>query len=86
MLNKIKKLIVTAKFNRAQNKRFAGILDQNFDLENNSGILRTSILVGIIAAACFWLVVIGLDAQASKFDKKLEQQEFYKIIRSTYNQ
>ncbi len=47
MLNKIKKLIVTAKFNRAQNKRFAGVLDQNFDLENNSGILRTSILVAI---------------------------------------
>jgi len=78
MLNKIKKLIVTAKFNRAQNKRFAGVLDQNFDLENNSGIFKASILVGIIAAACFWLVVIGLDAQANKLDKKLEQQEFYK--------
>jgi hypothetical protein len=86
MLNKIKKIIATAKFNRAQNKRFAGVLDQNFDLENNSGILRASILVGIIAASCFWLVVIGLDAQASKFDNKLKQQEFYKIIRSTYNQ
>jgi len=86
MLNKIKKSIVTAKFNRAQNKRFAGVLDQNFDLENNSGILRISILVGIIAASCFWLVVIGLDAQASKFDNKLEQQQFYKIIKSTYNQ
>ena len=86
MLNKIKKSIVTAKFNRAQNKRFASVLDQNFDLENNSAILRTSILVGIIAAGCFWLIAISLDAQASKFDKKLEQQEFYKIIRSTYNQ
>jgi hypothetical protein len=86
MLNKIKKIIATAKFNRAQNKKFAGVLDQNFDLENNSAILRTSILVGIIAAACFWVVVIGLDAQASKFDKKLEQQQFYKIIKSTYNQ
>jgi len=86
MKNKIKKIIATAKFNRAQNKRFAGVLDQNFDLENNSGILRASILVGIIAASCFWLIVIGLDAQASKLDKRLEQQEFYKIIRSTYNQ
>ena len=86
MLNKIKKTIAAAKFNRAQNKRFASVLNQNFDLENNSAILRTSILVGIIAAACFWLVVIGLDAQASKLDKKLEQQEFYNIIKSTYNQ
>jgi hypothetical protein len=86
MLNKIKKSIATAKFNRAQNKRFAGVLDQNFDLEDNSGILRTSILVGIIAASCFWLVAIGLDAQASKFDKKLERQQFYKIIKATYNQ
>ena len=86
MLNKLKKSIATAKFNRSQDKRFAGVLDQNFDLENNSAILRTSILVGIIAAACFWAVVIGLDAQAGKLDKKLEQQEFYNIIKSTYNQ
>jgi len=86
MLNKIKKLIATAKFNRAQNKRFAGVLDQNFDLENNSIIFKASILVGMIAAGCFWLIAISLDAQASKFDKKLEQQEFYKIIKSTYNQ
>jgi len=86
MLNKIKKLIATAKFNRAQDKRFAGVLDQNFDLEDDAGILKTSILIGIIAASCFWMIVIGLDAQASKLDKKLEQQEFYKIIKSTYNQ
>lgn len=86
MLNKLKKSIATAKFNRAQDKRFAAILDQNFDLENNSAILRTSILIGIIAAACFWAIVIGLDAQAGKLDKKLEQQEFQQIIRSTYNQ
>ena len=90
MLNKIKKTIATAKFNRAQDKRFAsgftGVLNQNFDLEDNSKILKASILVGIIAAACFWAVVIGLDAQASKLDKKLEQQEFYNIIKSTYNQ
>ena len=86
MLNKLKKSIATAKFNRSQDKRFAGVLDQNFDLENNSAILRTSILVGIIAAACFWAVVIGLEAQAGKLDKKLEQQEFYNIIKSTYNQ
>ncbi|MEI7578630.1 MAG: hypothetical protein WCJ58_01165 [bacterium] len=86
MLNKIKKLIAAAKFNRAQDKRFAGVLDQNFELEDDAGILRTSILVGIIAAACFWLIVIGLDAQASKLDKKLEQQEFYNIIKTTYNQ
>jgi hypothetical protein len=86
MLNKIKKSIVTAKFNRAQNKRFAGVLDQNFDLEDNSGIFKASILVGMIVAGCFWLIAISLDAQASKFDKKLQQQEFYKIIRSTHNQ
>ena len=86
MLNKIKKTIAAAKFNRSQDKRFASVLDQNFDLENNSAILKTSILVGIIAAACFWAVVIGLDAQASKLDKKLEQQQFYNIIKSTYNQ
>jgi len=86
MLNKIKKLIVTTKFNRAQDKRFAGVLDQNFELEDDARILRTSILVGIIAAACFWLIAISLDAQASKFDKKLEQQQFYKIIKTTYNQ
>lgn len=86
MLNKLKKTITTAKFNRAQDKRFSGVLDQNFDLENNSAILRTSILVGIIAAACFWLIATGLDAQASKLDKKLEQQEFEQIIRTTYNQ
>jgi len=86
MENKIKKLIATAKFNRAQDKRFAGVLDQNFDLEDDAGILKTSILIGIIAASCFWMIVIGLDAQASKLDKKLEQQEFYKIIKSTYNQ
>jgi hypothetical protein len=86
MLNKIKKLIATAKFNRAQNKRFSRVLDQIFELEDDSGIFKASILVGIIAAACFWLIVIRLDAQASKFDNKLEQQEFYKIIRSTYNQ
>ena len=86
MLNKIKKIIASAKFNRAQDKRFASVLNQNFDLENNSAILKTSILVGIIAAACFWAVVIGLDAQAGKLDKKLEQQEFYNIIKSTYNQ
>jgi len=86
MLNKIKKLIATAKFNRAQNKRFAGVLDQNFDLKNNSAILRASIFVGIIAAGCFWLIAISLDAQAGKINKKLEQQQFYNIIRSTYNQ
>jgi hypothetical protein len=86
MLNKIKKLIATAKFNRAQNKRFAGVLDQNFDLKNNSAILKASIFVGIIAAGCFWLIVISIDAQAGKINKKLEQQKFYNIIRSTYNQ
>jgi hypothetical protein len=86
MLNKIKKLIATAKFNRAQNKRFAGVLDQNFDLEDNSAILKASIFVGIIAAGCFWLIAISLDAQAGKINKKLEQQKFYNIIRSTYNQ
>jgi len=86
MLNKIKKLIASAKFNRAQDKRFAGVLDQNFDLENNSGILRASILVGIIAAGCFWLIVVCLDAQAGKINKKLEQQQFQRIIQLTYNQ
>ena len=90
MLNKIKKTIATAKFKRAQDKRFTSgftsVLNQNFDLEDNSGIFRASILVGIIAAACFWAVVIGLDAQAGKFDEKLEKQEFYNIIKSTYNQ
>lgn len=90
MLNKIKKTIANAKFNRAQDKRFASgfasVLNQNFDLEDNSKILKASILVGIIAAACFWAVVIGLDAQAGKLDKKLEQKEFYNIIKSTYNQ
>ncbi len=90
MINKLKKIIANAKFNHAQDKRFASgftsVLNQNFDLENNSGIFRASILVGIIAAACFWAVVIGLDAQASKLDKKLEQQEFYNIIKETYNQ
>jgi hypothetical protein len=86
MLNKIKKLIATAKFNRAQNKRFAGVLDQNFDLEDNSIIFKASILVGIIAAGCFWLIAISLDAQAGKINKKLEQQQFQKIIQSTYNQ
>jgi len=86
MLNKIKKLIATAKFNRAQNKRFAGVLKQNFDLEDNSGIFKASILVGIIAAGCFWLIAISLDAQAGKINKKLEQQQFQKIIQSTYNQ
>jgi hypothetical protein len=86
MLNKIKKSIATAKFNRAQNKRFAGVLDQNFDLEDNSAILKASIFVGIIAAGCFWLIAISLDAQAGKINKKLEQQEFQQIIQSTYNQ
>jgi len=86
MLNKIKKIIATAKFNRAENKRFAGVLDQNFELEDDAGIFKASILVGMIAAGCFWLIAISLDAQASKFDKKLEQQQFYNIIRSTYNQ
>jgi hypothetical protein len=86
MLNKIKKLIAAAKFNRAQDKRFAGVLKQNFDLENNSIIFKASILVGMIAAGCFWLIAISLDAQAGKFDKKLQQQEFYKIIKSTYKQ
>jgi hypothetical protein len=86
MLNKIKKLIATAKFKRAQDKRFASVLDQIFELEDDSGIFKASIVVGIIAAICFWMIVICLDAQASKFNKKLEQQQFYKIIRSTYNQ
>ena len=83
MLNKIKKLIAAAKFNRAQDKRFAGVLDQNFDLENNSAILRASIFVGIIAAGCFWLIAISLDAQAGKINKKLEQQQVKKIIQLT---
>jgi hypothetical protein len=93
MLNKIKKIIANAKFNRAQDKRFTSgftsVLNQNFDLEDNSAIFRASILVGIIAAACFWLIVTGLDAQASRIDHKLKQQEqeqFYNIIKSTYNQ
>ena len=86
MLNKIKKSIATAKFNRGQDKRFAGVLDQNFDLEDNSGIFKASILVGMIAAGCFWLIAISLDAQAGKINKKLEQQQFQKIIQSTYNQ
>ena len=86
MLNKIKKTIANAKFNRAQDKRFASVLDQNFDLENNTALLKASILVGLVTASCFWLVAISLDAQASKLDKKLEQQGFYNIIKSTYNQ
>ena len=90
MINKLKKIIATAKFNRSQDKRFASgftsVLNQNFDLEDNSKILKASILFGIIAAACFWAVVIGLDAQAGKLDKKLKQQEFYNIIKETYNQ
>ena len=86
MLNKLKKTIATAKFNRSQDKRFAGVLDQNFDLENNSGILKASILVGLVAASCFWIIAISLDAQAGKINKKLEQQQFHQIIRSTYNQ
>ena len=86
MLNKLKKTIANAKFNRAQDKRFASVLDQNFDLENNTALLKASILVGLVTASCFWLVAISLDAQASKLDKKLEQQGFYNIIKSTYNQ
>ena len=86
MLNKLKKTISTAKFNRAQNKRFAGALDQNFDLENNTALLKASILIGLVAAGCFWLIAISLDAQAGKINKKLEQQQFHKIIQSTYNQ
>jgi hypothetical protein len=86
MLNKIKKSIAAAKFNRAQDKRFAGVLDQNFDLEDNPIIFKASILVGIIAAGCFWLIAISLDAQTGKINKKLEQQQFQKIIQSTYNQ
>ena len=43
MLNKIKKTIANAKFNRAQDKRFTSgftsVLNQNFDLEDNSAIL-----------------------------------------------
>ena len=86
MLNKLKKTISTTKFNRAQDKRFAGVLDQNFDLENNTALLKASILVGLVAASCFWLIAISLDAQAGKINKKLEQQQFHKIIQSTYNQ
>ena len=100
MLNKIKKTIINTKFNRAQNKRFASVLGQNFDLEDNlqgkkfskednSKILKNSIVFGIIVAACFWLITTGLEAQASKLDRKLEKQEqeqFYNIIKSTYNQ
>ena len=86
MLNKIKKLIATAKFNRAQDKRFSGVLDQNFDLEDNSIIFKASILVGMIAAGCFWLIAISLDAQGGKINKKLEQQQFQRIIQLTYNQ
>ena len=86
MLNKLKKTIATAKFNSAQDKRFAGVLNENFDLEDNSAILKASILFGVIAAGCFWLIAISLDAQAGKITKKLEQQKFQQIIKSTYNQ
>jgi F0F1-type ATP synthase membrane subunit c/vacuolar-type H+-ATPase subunit K len=86
MLNKLKKTISIAKFNRAQDKRFAGVLDQNFDLENNAALLKASILVGLVAASCGWLIAISLDAQAGKINKKLEKQQFYKITQSTYNQ
>lgn len=86
MLNQLKKTIATAKFNRAQDKRFAGVLDQNFDLEDNSAILKASILFGMIAASCFWLIAISLNAQEGKINKKLEQQQFQQIFRSTYNQ
>jgi hypothetical protein len=86
MLNKIKKTIANAKFKRAQDKRFASVLDQDFDLEDNSAILRTSILVGIIAAACFWAVVIGLDAQAGKLDQKIENEQFQRNIKLNHNQ
>lgn len=86
MLNKIKKIIANAKFNRGQDKRFAGVLDQNFDLEDNSAILRTSILVGIIAAGCFWLIAISLDAQAGKLDQKIENQQFQRNIKLNHNQ
>ena len=87
MLNKIKKIIANAKFNCAQKERFNRALDQNFDSDNNFTILAASILVGIVAAGCFWIfAMMTLESEKSKIQKELEQesQEFYSIIKETY--
>lgn len=40
----------------------------------------------IACGICLWIISFALDAQAKSFDKKLEQQQFYNIIKSTHNQ
>lgn len=40
----------------------------------------------IACGICVWIISFALEAQAKSLDKKIEQQEFQQIIRSTYNQ
>jgi hypothetical protein len=73
--------------NKTQNKNTEIKLDFIDKLaESPAKLIPAAFLTVMAAGVCVWLISFALDAQASKLDKKLEQQQFYNIIKTTYRQ
>lgn len=71
--------------NKTTNKNRGNQLDFIDKLAQSPAKLIPAAFATVIAAAiCVWFIAIALDAQASKLDRQLEQQEFYNIIRTTH--
>jgi hypothetical protein len=54
--------------------------------ESPAKLIPAAFATVIACGICLWFVAIALDAQAKSYDKKIEQQQFYRIIKTTYNQ
>lgn len=54
--------------------------------ESPAKLIPAAFITVIACGICVWIISFALEAQAKSLDKKIEQQEFQQIIRSTYKQ
>ena len=54
--------------------------------ESPAKLIPAAFLTVIFCWICLWMTYFALDAQASKIDKKIENQQFQRHIKLTQNQ
>jgi lipopolysaccharide export LptBFGC system permease protein LptF len=54
--------------------------------ESPAKLIPAAFITVLLCWICLWVVFIALDAQASKLDQKIANQQSQRIVQSTYNQ